>query len=155
MHPSEERGPSDFLRLGKYLSHKLREKLALQLAQTRDLMTLTLAAGAQTIIEWLKLDIDEDAPTPGTYQERRSGASTKSSVYVLDASHGMSCLNLVCRICLTLINSPYQGESIGANSEIHCSLVISVLRQRSRGGRDVSLSWTDQHCWLSVSSQSH
>ena len=77
---------SDLRPTGKYLSRKLREKLALQLAQTCDLAVLTVLAGPEAIEGWLKLDFDEQAPTPGTYEERRK--RDKSSVYVLDDSYG-------------------------------------------------------------------
>lgn len=71
---------------GKYLSRKLREKLPLQLRQTRDLAALTVAAGPESVAEWLKLDFDEHAPTPTTYHERSK--RPRNSVYLLDESHG-------------------------------------------------------------------
>lgn len=66
----------------KYLFRKLREKLLLQLQQTRDLAALTEEAGPCELKEWLKLDIEDEAMTPLSYHNRPQ--KQKQSVYVLD-----------------------------------------------------------------------
>ena len=66
----------------KYLFRKLREKLLLQLQQTRDLAALTEEAGPGELKEWLKLDIEDEAMTPLSYHNRPQ--KQKQSVYVLD-----------------------------------------------------------------------
>lgn len=72
--------------VGKYLARKLKEKLLLQLSQTRDLATLTREAGPDNVTTWMQMDLDAEAPTPGTYRHRQ--AHSKPSVYVLNDEHG-------------------------------------------------------------------
>ncbi|KAI0703979.1 hypothetical protein C8Q76DRAFT_572048, partial [Earliella scabrosa] len=70
---------------GKLLARKLKEKLPLQASQTLDLATLTKEAGPVLIGKWSGLDIDDEAPTPLTYPERKK--RNRSSVYALDDTH--------------------------------------------------------------------
>ncbi|KAI0716590.1 hypothetical protein C8Q76DRAFT_616444, partial [Earliella scabrosa] len=70
---------------GKLIARKLREKLPVQASQTLDLGTLTKEAGPALITKWSALDIDDAAPTPLSYPERRK--RNVPSVYALDDTH--------------------------------------------------------------------
>lgn len=73
----------------QYLAPKLREKLALQLEQAWDFAGLTYAAGPELVVEWARLDLDDQAFTPGDYAARtKSRPAAHRSVYVLDQSEG-------------------------------------------------------------------
>ena len=61
-------------------------QLPLQASQPLDLATLTKEAGPVLIGKWSGLDIDDEAPTPLTYPERKK--RNRSSVYALDDTHG-------------------------------------------------------------------
>lgn len=68
----------------KYIFRKLREKLQLQLLQTRDLAALTEETRPRDLQAWLQLDTDGEPLTPLTYHTRSK--TRPPSVYALDVA---------------------------------------------------------------------
>ncbi|KAI0352177.1 hypothetical protein OH77DRAFT_1460988 [Trametes cingulata] len=68
--------------MGKFLARKLREAYALQRRTTRYFASLTVIARPEVVTEWLKIDLDDDAPTPLTFREKTKNWA--KSVYLLD-----------------------------------------------------------------------
>ena len=81
--------PPNVRRTADYLAQKLSEKLRLQLDQAVDFSGVTFVAGPDLMWDWVKLDLDDQAFTPGNYRERQaSRQAAVQSVYILDKSQG-------------------------------------------------------------------
>ena len=52
------------------MKRKLREAYKLQRQKTRYFASLTALAGPDTVARWLKIPVDENAPTPQTFRAK-------------------------------------------------------------------------------------
>ena len=74
---------------GEFLARKLREAYTAQRRTTRYMASLTVLAGAASVMEWLGRTVDDRAPTPLTFRDKI--ANSERSVYVLHRSEGERC----------------------------------------------------------------
>ena len=72
----------------------MREAYKLQRQKTRYFASLTAMAGVETVAQWLKIEVDDEAPTPETFRWKEE--NYPKSIYVIHEDSRTHRLSLSC-----------------------------------------------------------